>query len=101
VALLAKTGQIYKAYYSNDGSVYRFMGSARLNVQPSGAGLAAFNRGGTSADLDVAYNFSTSRAKVIRSRHRRVTDLASATSWRGPSDSQPPGALAVTRCSSR
>lgn len=54
---LAKTGQTYKAYYSNDGSVYRYMGSATLSVEPASAGLAAFNRNGTSTDLDVAYDY--------------------------------------------
>ena len=54
---LAKTGNTYKAYYSNDGSVWRFFGSTTLNVEPARAGLLAFNRGGTSTDLDVAFDY--------------------------------------------
>ncbi|MFU8853614.1 alpha-glucuronidase family glycosyl hydrolase [Micromonospora sp. SL1-18] len=54
---LAKTGNTYKAYYSNDGNVYRYMGSATLNVEPAKAGLVALNRGGTSTDLDVAFDY--------------------------------------------
>jgi alpha-glucuronidase len=53
---LAKTGTTYKAYYSRDGEVYRFMGSTHLNADPAGAGLVAFNRAGTSSDLDVAFD---------------------------------------------
>ena len=62
---LAKAGATYKAYYSNDGSVYKFIGSAidksmesaTLNVEPAGAGLVAFNRAGTSTDLQVAFDY--------------------------------------------
>ena len=54
---LTKTGSTYKAYYSNNGSVYRFMGSTTLNVEPAQAGLVAFNRGGNSTDLDVAFDY--------------------------------------------
>ena len=32
------------------------MGSTTLNVEPAQAGLAAFNRAGTSTDLDVAFD---------------------------------------------
>jgi alpha-glucuronidase len=53
---LEKAGNTYKAYYSSDGSVYRFMGSTTLNVEPAQAGLVAFNRAGTSTDLDVAFD---------------------------------------------
>jgi alpha-glucuronidase len=53
---LKKTGGTYRAYYSTDGSVYRFMGSTTLNVEPGRAGLVAFNRGGTSTDLNVAFD---------------------------------------------
>jgi hypothetical protein len=53
---LSKTGSTYKAYYSEDGSVYKFMGSTTLNVEPAQAGLVAFNRGGTATDLDVAFD---------------------------------------------
>ena len=54
---LKKTGNTYRAYYSNNGSVYRFMGSTTLNVEPAQAGLVAFNRGGNSTDLDVAFDY--------------------------------------------
>jgi alpha-glucuronidase len=54
---LAKSGSTYKAYYSNDGSVWRFMGSTTLNVEPAKAGLVAFNRAGTSTDLNVAFDY--------------------------------------------
>ncbi|MFD0782744.1 alpha-glucuronidase family glycosyl hydrolase [Micromonospora azadirachtae] len=54
---LTKAGNTYKTYYSTNGSVYRYIGSTTLNVEPTGAGLAAFNRGGTSTDLDVAYDY--------------------------------------------
>jgi alpha-glucuronidase len=53
---LKKAGNTYKAYYSNDGSVYRFIGSTTLSAEPSRAGLVAFNRGGSSTDLDVAFD---------------------------------------------
>jgi alpha-glucuronidase len=53
---LKKTGTTYRAYYSTDGSVYRFMGSTTLSAEPAGAGLIAFNRGGSSTDLDVAFD---------------------------------------------
>ncbi len=52
---IAKTGGTYKAYYSSDGAVWRYFATATLNVEPSRAGLLAFNRGGTSTDLDVAF----------------------------------------------
>ena len=54
---LAKSGSTYKAYYSSDGSVWRFMGATTLNVEPTQAGLVAFNRGGTTTDLDVAFDY--------------------------------------------
>jgi alpha-glucuronidase len=62
---LTKAGNTYKAYYSSDGNVYRFIGSATdesmqsatLNVEPAGAGLVAFNRAGTSTDLQVAVDY--------------------------------------------
>jgi alpha-glucuronidase len=54
---LSKTGNTYKAYYSSDGSVYKFMGATTLDVEPSGAGIAAFNRTGTATDLDVAFDY--------------------------------------------
>jgi alpha-glucuronidase len=53
---LKKTGDTYKAYYSSDGRVYKFMGATTLNAEPAGAGLVAFNRAGTSTDLDVAFD---------------------------------------------
>jgi alpha-glucuronidase len=54
---LAKAGNVYKAYYSTDGRVYRFMGSTTLDAEPAHAGLLAFNRAGTSTDLDVAFDY--------------------------------------------
>ncbi len=54
---LAKIGSTYKAYYSGDGSVYRYMGSTTLNVEATKAGVLAFNRGGNSTDLDVAFDY--------------------------------------------
>ncbi len=53
---LAKRGGTYKAYYSANGSVWRFMGATTLNVEATQAGLVAFNRGGTTTDLDVAFD---------------------------------------------
>jgi alpha-glucuronidase len=53
---LKKTGDTYRAYYSSDGSVYRFMGALTLNTEPTRAGALAFNRGGSSTDLDVAFD---------------------------------------------
>jgi alpha-glucuronidase len=53
---LRKTGDTYRAYYSTNGSVYRFIGARTLSVEPRQAGLLAFNRGGTSTDLDVAFD---------------------------------------------
>ena len=54
---LAKTDDAYKAYYSTNGSVYRFMGSTTLEAEPTRAGLVAFNRGGTATDLGVAFDY--------------------------------------------
>lgn len=54
---LTKTGSTYKAFYSSDGEVYRYMGAVTLNAEPTQAGLVAFNRGGTATDLDVAFDF--------------------------------------------
>jgi alpha-glucuronidase len=53
---LRKTGTTYRAYYSTDGSVYRFMGSTTLNAEPMGIGPIAFNRAGSSTDLEVAFD---------------------------------------------
>ena len=53
---LRKTGDTYRAYYSGDGRVYRFMGAVTLDAEPFAAGLVAFNRAGTSTDLDVAFD---------------------------------------------
>jgi alpha-glucuronidase len=53
---LKKTGSTYRAYYSTDGSIYRFIGSTTLSTEATHAGLVAFNRGGTSTDLDVAFD---------------------------------------------
>ena len=53
---LKKTGDTYRAYYSSNGSVYRFMGSTTLSAEPAQAGLVAFNRAGSSTDLDVAFD---------------------------------------------
>ncbi|MEV4314918.1 alpha-glucuronidase family glycosyl hydrolase [Actinocrispum sp. NPDC049592] len=54
---LTKAGNTYKAYYSGDGTVYKFLGSSTLDAAPQGAGLVAFNRGGTSRDLNVAFDY--------------------------------------------
>jgi alpha-glucuronidase len=54
---LRKIGGRFKAYYSSDGQVYRFMGSTTLDAEPTQAGLVAFNRRGTSTDLDVGFDF--------------------------------------------
>jgi alpha-glucuronidase len=53
---IAKSGSTYKAYYSNDGSVWRYFGTTTLNVDTPKAGMVAFNRAGTSTDLDVAFD---------------------------------------------
>jgi alpha-glucuronidase len=53
---LTKTGNTYKAYYSRDGDVHRFMGATTLAQEPTGAGLVAFTRAGTATDLDVAFD---------------------------------------------
>lgn len=65
---LAKSGSTYKAYYSNDGSVWKFMGSTTLNVEPAKAGLLAFNRAGNSTDLDVAFDYFRIASREVRSR---------------------------------
>ena len=54
---LKKTGSTYRAYYSNDGTVWRFISATTLGAEPVGAGMIAFNRNGTSTDLDVAFDF--------------------------------------------
>lgn len=53
---LAKAGSSYKGYYSADGAVWKFFGATTLNVEPAKAGVLAFNRAGTSADLSVAFD---------------------------------------------
>jgi alpha-glucuronidase len=53
---LTKTGNTYKAYYSSDGTVYKYMGTTTLATEPTGAGVLAFNRAGTSTDLDAAFD---------------------------------------------
>ncbi|MBM0201736.1 DUF1349 domain-containing protein [Micromonospora sp. STR1s_5] len=64
---LTKIGDSYRAYYSTDGSVYRYIGSTTLNVEPTKAGLLAFNRAGISTDLDVAFDYFR-----IESRGERI-----------------------------
>ncbi|MEU7799058.1 alpha-glucuronidase family glycosyl hydrolase [Micromonospora arborensis] len=64
---LTKVGNSYRAYYSSDGSVYRYIGFTTLNAEPTKAGLAAFNRAGTSTDLDVAFDYYR-----IESRGERI-----------------------------
>ncbi|MFG1869306.1 alpha-glucuronidase family glycosyl hydrolase [Micromonospora arborensis] len=64
---LTKIGGSYRAYYSRDGSVYRYIGSTTLNAEPTKAGLTAFNRAGTSTDLDVAFDYYR-----IESRGERI-----------------------------
>jgi alpha-glucuronidase len=54
---LTKTGNTYKAYYSSDGTVYRYMGTTTLDTAPTGAGMLAFNRSGNSTDLDAAFDY--------------------------------------------
>jgi alpha-glucuronidase len=54
---LTKTGDTYKAYYSSDGTVYRFMGATTLDVEPAGAGPLTFTRAGTSTDLRAAFDY--------------------------------------------
>ncbi|MEU8328770.1 alpha-glucuronidase family glycosyl hydrolase [Micromonospora sp. NPDC048839] len=64
---LTKIGDSYRAYYSRDGSVYRYIGSTTLTVEATKAGLLAFNRAGASTDLDVAFDYFR-----IESRGERV-----------------------------
>jgi alpha-glucuronidase len=64
---LTKIGNSYRAYYSSDGDVYRYIGSTTLNAEPTKAGLLAFNRAGTSTDLDVAFDYFR-----IESRGERI-----------------------------
>ncbi|MBE2319323.1 DUF1349 domain-containing protein [Solirubrobacter sp. CPCC 204708] len=52
---VAKSGSTYKAYYSSDGAIWKYFATTSLNVEPARAGLLAFNRAGTSTDLDVAF----------------------------------------------
>lgn len=54
---LTKSGNAYKAYYSSNGTVYKFLGATTLNTEPTGAGLVAFNRAGTATDLNVAFDY--------------------------------------------
>jgi alpha-glucuronidase len=54
---LAKTGSTYKAYYSSDGHVYKFMGATTLAAEPTAAGLTTFTRAGTATDLQVAFDY--------------------------------------------
>ncbi|MEU4473594.1 alpha-glucuronidase family glycosyl hydrolase [Micromonospora sp. NPDC023888] len=64
---LTKIGDTYRAYYSRDGRVYRYIGSTTLTAEPTKAGLLAFNRAGTSTDLDVAFDYFR-----IESRGERI-----------------------------
>jgi len=52
---ITKAGSTYKAYYSSDGAVWKYFATTTLNVEPARAGRFAFNRGGTSTDLEVAF----------------------------------------------
>ena len=54
---LTKTGNTYRAYYSSDGAVYRFMGTTTLDTQPAGAGMLAYNGPATSTDLNAAFDY--------------------------------------------
>jgi alpha-glucuronidase len=54
---LVKNGNNYTSYYSGDGVVYRFIGTTTLNYSVSKAGLYAFNRAGTSTDLQVGFDY--------------------------------------------
>jgi alpha-glucuronidase len=67
---LKKTGSTYRAYYSNNGRVYKFIGSTTLDAEPVQAGLAAFNRGGTATDLDVAFDYFRIESQGDRVRPR-------------------------------
>jgi alpha-glucuronidase len=71
---LAKRGGTYKAYYSGDGAVWRYMGTTTLNVEATQAGVLAFNRGGTTTDLDVAFE-----SFKITSAGEHVPVIATAT----------------------
>lgn len=66
---LAKAGNAYKGYYSSDGTVWRYFGATTLNVEPAKAGLFAFNRAGTSTDLQAAFDAFriTSAGEVVPS----------------------------------
>ena len=38
-------------------STWKFTGATTLDAEPTHAGLLAFNRAGTSTDLDVAFDY--------------------------------------------
>lgn len=79
---LAKSGNTYKGYYSNNGSVWRFMGSATLNVEATRAGLLAFNRAGNSTDLEVAFDYFHIQSQGDHGRVTAdLTAVAAPTPW--------------------
>jgi alpha-glucuronidase len=41
--MLTKTGTTYKAYYSGNGTVYKFLGSSTLDTKPNGVGLVTLS----------------------------------------------------------
>jgi alpha-glucuronidase len=86
---LAKAGNTYKAYYSSDGSVYRYMGTTTLAAEATKAGVTAFNRGGTSTDLDVAFDY-------FRIASAGVPVPAAATETTGGVGGSVPATLALT-----
>lgn len=54
---LTKSGDTYKAYYSNDGEVYRYFGTTTLSAEPERAGLMARSGDATATDLEVAFDW--------------------------------------------
>jgi alpha-glucuronidase len=53
---LTKSGDTYRAYYSSDGDVYKFMGATTMAEEATSAGLLAVNRTGPTTDLDVVFD---------------------------------------------
>ncbi|MBP2326890.1 alpha-glucuronidase [Kibdelosporangium banguiense] len=72
---LTKAENTYKAYYSSDGTTYKFLGATTLTAQPTDAGLIAFNRAGTTTDLDVAFDHFRIKSQGERIHHKPLQPL--------------------------
>ena len=85
---LSKSGSTYKAYYSSDGSVYRYMGSTTLNVEATKAGRASPSTAAATRPTSTSPSTtSASPAPATRSRRWPPRPRA-ASAARVPADAR-------------